>query len=133
MNLRSKSTDERVWLRILCAIALVLVGLAHQPPGASASPIPPDRIAEYTLPDGTVPDLCFPFGTGKSGQHVSAADCEACRLSNDVTLPVPSQAGIRIVSRAAFIHHTVRADPPRRQFIQPDSSPRAPPFSTRIA
>ncbi|MGO4436450.1 hypothetical protein [Rhizobium sp. RAF56] len=77
-----------ITLRMLCAVAILFLGLGHQPPemrergGYSA--------AAYVLPDGTEASLCVTV-TDDSGKPIAAfkPNCEVCRLSASVILPTP--------------------------------------------
>ena len=79
-------------LRLLCALALMLALALHRP--LVASPAGPGiDLAQYTLPDGTVPDLCL-TGTGEDGTPLTALhrpSCEACRLHAIAALPGPAE------------------------------------------
>ncbi len=119
-------------IRIICVVALVLLGLAHRPPMGTVSPLTPSELALVTLPDGTVPELCLP-GTdqdGKSKSHTMASDCEACRISASVVLPPPADlVGIRMsLAIAAVLPQPAEAH--YRQLFPPNSAPRAPPALT---
>lgn len=57
---------EQCIVRTLCALALLLVGFAHKPPVLANSQIPLREIAQYVLPDGTLPVLCLPSEDGKA-------------------------------------------------------------------
>ncbi|WP_425105902.1 hypothetical protein [Ancylobacter sp.] len=79
-------------LRLLCALALMLALALHRPPVASPAG-PGIDLAQYTLPDGTVPDLCL-TGTGEDGTPLAALhrpSCEACRLHAIAALPGPAE------------------------------------------
>lgn len=82
---------RQLGLRILCAVAFLLLGFAHKPPVVDASPIPASEIADYILPDGTLPVLCLPSedGTAKHNHPDSGTFCEACRLAASTILPTP--------------------------------------------
>ena len=70
-------------LRILCALALLFLGLAHKP-AVIAEP-QDSLILSYQLPDGTAPDLCIPQAPEK--QKFAYPACDACRLTAGVALP----------------------------------------------
>ncbi len=73
--------------RLLCVIALLLVGFAHRIP--AASPQPDADLSAYALPDGTLPVICYsPPDTG-SGTAIFFSDCEFCRLASAAILPTP--------------------------------------------
>ncbi|SCW58572.1 hypothetical protein SAMN02927900_02956 [Rhizobium mongolense subsp. loessense] len=74
--------------RILCALSLLMLGLAHQAPQAAAADADYNSAA-YLLPDGTYASLCV-TATDSSGKTVPLKpNCEICRLSAFVILPVP--------------------------------------------
>lgn len=124
--MRRGMTRWAICLRILCAVALLSVGFAHRPAVAGQ----PDAfsLAQYVLPDGTLPDLCIGDRVDGKAKHVAPAKCEACRLGGAMLLPEPSDlAGVRL----AFRH--VSALPPaeeaqRTRRERPGAPPRAPPF-----
>jgi hypothetical protein len=119
-----------VLTRILCALALLFVGLSHKPPALSAATLTPAEIAAYTLPDGTLPVLCLPSedGASKNHSHDFGNGCEACRLASAILLPEPPAVGGVTVSREADRYVPVRDEAFYRQLFPPNTSPRAPPF-----
>lgn len=117
-----------IWLRIVCAIALVCVGFAHRMPAAYASPLTQERAA-YALPDGTIPVLCTPQEDGSGGKKGSLADkgCDACRLSTSTDLPHPAILEIPLMKRVRQAVLPVRFEAFTRQLFPPNAAPRAPP------
>lgn len=62
-------------LRIMCAIAFVCVGFAHKP--FLQTPQITSDLAQYTLPDGTLPVYCLPTDDGHSKtDHGLGLGCE---------------------------------------------------------
>ncbi len=122
----SKTTSWMKWLRMACAIALLSVGFAHKPLDVQA--LSQVELAAYTLPDGTVPDLCLPGddGSGKL-KHQMSHDCEACRLSASVVIPQPPAVGGAVMASAQPLLPPVRAEAFRQRLYPPGSGPRAPP------
>jgi hypothetical protein len=111
-------------MRMLCAIALMFVGFAHQPPAYGA-----EGLAQYRLPDGTVPVLCVTYkgADGKQHSKTHAPGCEACRIAAAVMLPEPPTDVSEVV---AFVRPDVPVpDTPsfHRQLYPPNTGPRAPP------
>ena len=118
------------WMvRSICVLALAFVGFAHQPPIANADELAPAALAQYRLPDGTLPVLCVTDkGTdGKEHSKTHAPGCEACRIAAAALLPAPP---------TGVCEHLALADqdvlPPRteafhRQLYPPNTGPRAPP------
>jgi hypothetical protein len=123
------SFAEQYALRIICAIALLFVGLAHVPLDADRYSIPLSAIAAYTLPDGTVPVLCLPSNDGEQNHHDSGSSCETCRLAASVLLPAPADTyGLPIMRQLeAFFPTRLRAS--YRPRIISSTSPRGPPSS----
>lgn len=121
------------WVRIMCALALFCIGLAHKPPVIVAEQIPVSELANYVLPDGTVAILCLP-GQGDDGKsHILGSGCEACRLSGSMILPSPPTcAGEQMALVLAVV-----IPPPieniHRQTFPPNAAPRAPPLFDLIA
>jgi hypothetical protein len=129
-NLIKRATQIEQWaLRILCAVALVFVGFAHQLPAAAAGEFDPAELAQYVLPDGTLPTLCVTT-TDKSGQdqHDKAHShgCEACRISAAILLPAADIAGA-VIPFAPAVELPIRTEAFHRQLFPPNTGPRAPP------
>jgi hypothetical protein len=116
-------------IRMICVIALILLGLAHRPLATSAPQLSPQEIAALTLPDGTMPELCLPSAEGKGKAHAMPSNCEACRISAAALLPAPGDAtGIRLPLTAS-VKLPQPAEAHYRQLFPPDSHPRAPPVT----
>ncbi|MDQ0346584.1 hypothetical protein J2S76_001001 [Ancylobacter vacuolatus] len=117
-----------MWLRILCALALLFALAAHHSPVASPSEAAID-LSQYTLPDGTVPDLCLTGADEDGNPHPVAhlPGCDACRLNAVMGLPEPSGD----LYRRAEYRRAVRLPPPERRVAMPPPlyriSSRAPP------
>ena len=115
-------------VRMLCAVSLLLVAFAHKPivVSATASAYQGAEIADYVLPDGTLPDICL---TGEEdGHHSTASHCEACRIVSSVDLPAPFEG---FLLHRANLRSTVGANRtvrPAEPVLRADASPRAPPF-----
>ncbi|OLP61691.1 hypothetical protein BJF93_08815 [Xaviernesmea oryzae] len=132
---QGRLTGGLAW-RILCAIALLCVGLAHKlPPAFAESTIPPGERALYLLPDGSLPALCVEGvrHTSHDVDHDRTTPCEACRLSAAILLPV-SESANGLVFRSA---ETARMAPrparlTLRRLVPPDARPRAPPVLLSI-
>ncbi len=91
---RRQPTGWMVWVRMLCALAVLSVGFAHRMPVASAAPSLPGTViaADYLLPDGTTASLCMPETEKADGSKAPASGmpaCEACRISTAVLIPLP--------------------------------------------
>lgn len=120
---------EQCIVRIICALALLLVGFAHKPPLLANSQIPLSEIAQYVLPDGTLSVLCLPSEDGKANHDHRdiGSGCEACRLTASVLLPAPADAlGLPILREVERLT-PIRTEAFYRQLFPPNASPRGPP------
>ena len=120
-------TRWAVCLRILCAVALLSVGFAHKP--AFAANVPSAlELAQYVLPDGTLPDLCLDGIVDGKEKHAAPVKCEACRIASSLLMPEPADlAGVVLAFRhVSPLPLAEEALHPKRE--RPGAPPRAPPF-----
>ncbi len=75
--------------RALCVLALLFLGLAHQPPLQTSARAGADNALAYTLPDGTLADLCQPSGP-EGKLKLPGKTCEACRIGAAMLPPPPA-------------------------------------------
>ncbi len=128
-----RKTISLTWqwsVRILCAVALLFVGFAHQPVVATADEISPLEIAQYRLPDGSLPILCITYkdADGKVHGKAYAPGCETCRIASAAVLPTPStDVYERLVSPRGEIV-VAKSEAFYRQLYPPNTGPRAPPI-----
>ncbi|MGJ7040395.1 hypothetical protein J2Y63_003660 [Shinella sp. BE166] len=120
------TTSWAACLRMLCAAALLFVGFAHQP--ASALEPTALELVQYTLPDGTVPDLCLNGSVDGKTRHATPIKCEACRIGGAMLMPEPADlAGanlaFRLVAALPLVEEALHSKRDR-----PGAPPRAPPF-----
>ena len=119
-----KWNNAMAWLRILCAVLLVSAGLAHRP--LAAQPLPPQGIAVYVLPDGSLADLCVPGDYGQKGKLIWHG-CEACRIASSILIPEPPIESASIErTEIATDFASVRPTPAALPF-HAGASPRGPP------
>lgn len=127
---------EQWVVRILCVIALVSVGFAHQVPAATGEGGGPTDYAAYALPDGSLPTICVTItdDSGKaSHDHADNHGCEACRISATAMLPSPADMS------GAPVGYAVAEAPPLQAMVfhhrplPPNTGPRAPPSDPTIA
>ncbi|MDI7922398.1 hypothetical protein [Ferirhizobium litorale] len=125
----AKQTSRAGLVRMLCALALLMVGFAHKVPALDYGPIPLSEIAHYTLPDGSLPMLCLSseHGDTKHGSHDLGSGCEACRLSASVLLPAPPDTVGERIQQAIAHFRPLRSEAHYRQLFPPNTSPRGPP------
>lgn len=123
------SFAERWAVRMICVLALLFVGFAHKPPVLEYHAIPASELAQYTLPDGTIPVLCLPSEDGKTKHegHDFGSGCEACRLTASVLLPAPANIAGEPVLREIEHLLPIRSEAFYRQLFPPNTFPRGPP------
>lgn len=119
------------FVRIICALALMCVAFSHRAPAGfvTQSSLPIEELAQYVLPDGTLPVLCV---TGedkdpKQQHHLGGTDCEACRLNGSTTIPSPVDLTGVLVLRERDTIVASRVEAHYRQTFPPNSFPRGPP------
>ncbi len=124
------SLADQCMVRIICALALLFVGFAHKPPVTDSYSIPPTEVAQYILPDGTLPVLCLPSQDGKvkHDHHDAASGCEACRLTASVLVPSPADTCGQAMLRQIESFIPIRDEAFYRQLFPPNTSPRGPPI-----
>lgn len=122
-------------VRLICALALIMVGFAHKPPVSDHPVFNLAELAAYTLPDGTVPTLCITVTDDNHSDHHQhdghlAKGCEACRIAAATLLPIPpDDADASIVRRFTDVDGPAYVQPPLRRLLPPNRGPRAPPSS----
>lgn len=122
------ASDMAKMVRILCAIALLCLGLAHRAPVVETA-IPLSEIASYSLPDGTIPVLCLP-SQDDDGKHHSRdfnTGCEVCRITASVLLPAPADSIGQAIAVATQMQLPIPREAFYRQLFPPNASPRGPP------
>lgn len=77
-------------VRVLSALALLLLSFAHQP--VIARQIAPHIASQYVLPDGSIGDICFGTEGVDGARHGPSKDgvapvCDYCRLASALLLP----------------------------------------------
>ncbi|WLS06275.1 hypothetical protein Q9315_20740 (plasmid) [Shinella oryzae] len=127
MARRDLSRSLELAVCILCTIALMAIAFGHRTPVLAAQAYTPAEIALYTLPDGTLPDLCLTGHDDSGKDHGQAPRCEACRIAGDILVPEPADIiGARIAFAASF-DLPVAIEGAYRKLFPPNASPRGPP------
>jgi hypothetical protein len=118
---------EQWIVRLICAIALLFIGFAHQPLVIATDAGPID-LAEYALPDGTIPTLCLTFTDDKGQKHdmVHQHGCEACRISASAPSPLLADTRGEHVAFVTVAELPLRMEVIYRQLFPPNTGPRAP-------
>lgn len=93
MSLRIQNRPgSAVWLRVLLLAAIVLAAFAHRPAVSAPTPY---ELAQYVLPDGTLPDLCATEEDG-SPSHAHHDFCDFCLIAGAAA---PAQPAVATLSR----------------------------------
>ncbi|MCV3739363.1 hypothetical protein OCK02_24680 [Rhizobium sp. TRM96647] len=114
-------------VRILCAMALLLVGFAYQPPASAMIGDQSFASAAYVLPDGTIPDLCLSGDGSHDEKPMAAMVCDACLIASAILLP----AAVDVVGEPLAVPleglALPQGDASNRRAFPPNAAPRAPP------
>lgn len=128
---------EQWAIRVLCAVALLFAGFAHQAPALSAEDAGGPNLAKYALPDGTIPTLCVTVADQSDQQQHDKAShfqgCEACRIGASVLLPTPTDLVGSPMRLAAAVELPRKAEAFHRRLFPPNTGPRAPPSDSILA
>lgn len=122
-------------VRILCVLALVLVGFDSQRSPTGPGELTPAELAQYRLPDGTLPIVCITYqdedGNTRGKVHVPA--CYACQIATAVLLPAAPivDSGHLPFLVASFV--APRREVFHRRLYPPNTGPRAPPQPPTVA
>ncbi len=112
-----------VWLRVLLVAAVALSAFAHRAAVAGPSAL---ELAQYALPDGSLPDICNPGGGGGAG-HVHAF-CDFCLIAGASAPAQPAApvlaSPLPVVLAVALPHRTA---PPVTPVELATASKRGPP------
>jgi hypothetical protein len=125
-----KAKTWHFWLRMMCVALLLSLGFSHAP---YASAVEPTDVAAYTLPDGTVPVICYGADEDGTGKKMVDHGCEACRLSSSIAMPLPSESTGEIVRIELGRLAIVAPEQFHRLIFPPSAAPRAPPVAPAIA
>ncbi|MDF1632811.1 hypothetical protein [Mycoplana sp. MJR14] len=116
------------FVRILCAIALLFVGLAHQPPAAAMVGDQRLDLAAYVLPDGTHADLCLSGDGSHDDEPMPAELCDACLIASAILLPAPADVSGQPLAIVLAVLAPPQAETSHRRVFPPNAAPRAPPL-----
>ncbi|APO74925.1 hypothetical protein AM571_CH02115 [Rhizobium etli 8C-3] len=112
--------------RVVCALSLLMLGLAHQAPQAAAADADYNSAA-YVLPDGTYASLCVTVNDGSDKTVPLKPSCEVCRLWAFVILPVPDYGSWLHLEFATLHNSPAVADTPIGGHAVERPKSRAPP------
>jgi len=115
--------------RLICVMALVMVGFAHKPVEAAPLSV---QLAAYLLPDGNLPSLCLTDDGSQPKGMVKDHGCDACRLSAAVITPTPPGLAGQTIAFSTVVRIFEREHRLVRALYPPSSGPRAPPVSVMI-
>lgn len=108
--------------RALCVLALLFLGLAHQPPLRAGT----DPALAYALPDGTIADLCS-TGSDDGKVKLPGKTCEACRLAASLLPPPPAGHLLALTLPVILADLPLQHAAPGLSLRRGGQGPRAPP------
>ena len=122
-------------VRLLCALALLFVGFAHNAPAIGGQPLPSAQLSQYVFPDGSAHSLCLPAGDddGAHGTSGFRSGCEACRLSASILPPSPVDVAGWLIRLPADSFIPCDYDAPRQPLVTAHAAPRGPPSGSKSA
>ena len=125
--MRRLTIDWRLCVRLVSALALVVVAFAHRPLDLGGNV--PDASA-YAFPDGSVPVICVTLPAEKDDPHAShALPCDACLIAGAIAVPTPIEIA-EVVPRPA---ERVTFAATETVFVRPAFPPAAPPQAPPLA
>lgn len=118
--------DWTTGVRLLSALALILVAFAHAPLNLRVVP----DAAAYAFPDGSIPVICvtLPGDDGSPGVD-HGSPCDACLISGSIVVPVPTDLAGPIVKSSVAVTYFAAAPSVRRAAWPPAAPPQAPPIA----
>lgn len=118
-----KSKRLRLGVAVLVALAMSLVGFAQALPRGSLL-----DLADYALPDGTLPTFCLALAEPDSQQsEIGAAVCDTCLLGAGFQLPLAKAPPIGRAQEGLRHRQAIPDQPPRGFFPSGSCLARAPP------
>lgn len=130
--MRGAISNLRLWgVRILCALALLVVGIPGQPILSAPFTLTSSDLTQYRLPDGTFPVFCITYKDteGKQRGATFSPTFEIGQLAAAVIPPAPQTEVFERVSFQSPVLNFSEAPTFRRAAHPPNSGPRAPPSS----
>ena len=120
---------QKGFLRLICVLALVMVGFAHKPVLANLADA---RMPAYELPDGSFASICF---ADHDSEPEASKDfgCDACRLSSAILVAAPPCINGLALAYPEEMHVFERRQRLARALYPPGSGPRAPPAGLMFA
>lgn len=123
---RVTTVDWKICVRLLSALALVLVAFAHTPLNARGLPV----AAASAFPDGSIPVICVTLPGSEQAPGVDhGLPCDACLISASIIVPVPADLSKPFLGQPEPVVHVAAAPPLRRAAWPPAAPPQAPPLA----
>lgn len=120
--------DWRLAVRLIGALALILVAFAHRVPLPPAGALPDAQA--YAFPDGSIPVICITGTTEEAPQKAAhALPCDACLVAASILLPQPADFALPAFgSCEPNLPVAAAMDLPRGAW-PPSAPPTAPPLA----
>lgn len=123
---RRLQNDWTMAVRLLSALALILVAFAHAPLNLRAVP----DAAAYAFPDGSIPVICVTLPRDDGSPGVShGSPCDACLISGSIVVPVPADLAGPVVEPSVAVTYLAPTPPVLHAAWPPAAPPQAPPIA----
>lgn len=113
-----------ITLRILCALAVAMIGFAHKPVFAAQA----SAYEVSVLPDGEIAAMCLSLPEQGGRKAVVGGSCEACRLSAACVLPAPPDTLAAVVQPFLPLGGGYQQESPPLDVLSYRGAPRASPL-----
>lgn len=122
--LRNDHLNVAITLRLLCALAIAMIGFAHKPVFAA-------QVSAYevsVLPDGEIAPMCLSSPEQGEKKAAGGGSCEACRLSAACALPAPPDTHAAVVQTVIAFRGGYGQESPPLDVLSYRGAPRASPW-----
>lgn len=128
VNLRRSIAAQMRVTRVLCALAMLFLGISHEPVVAYQPNALSQYPEEYRLPDGSFADICLGNHDGGDKHQTAFQRCEACILASSILIP-QADSGSWLIDLGASELVQTGNESLVQTHIRPNlRNPRAPPI-----
>ena len=119
------STTAALAGRLALVAVLVMAAFAHRPAAPATGGMSLAELAQYVLPDGTLPDLCLPGGE----RHGASGHCEFCLIAGGAAPPCPAATPVAVAMAVSSVTQGEHAGPPVCAACRATAPARGPPIT----
>lgn len=114
--------------RMLCALAMLFLGISHEPVVAYEPNVLSQYSEEYRLPDGSFADICLGNHDGSDKHQKAFQRCKACILASSILIPQAESGSWLIDLGASELVQTCDESLVKTHIKPHKKNPRAPPI-----